>query len=392
MTEIVLEDLGMSTTDYLAHHGILGQKWGKQQGPPYPLDPGDHSAAEKKAGWRQSLEENRDKVKAKVSQMREKAAARKEAREEKAAEKYEAKKKKIIESGDLEKVAKIQKDLSRNEIEQAILIADTNAKLASRTAKKTPGELYDDAVSKLNTAITRTQNTIGVYNKIANTMNLFMETEMPVLDKSYADRKEAKEKKAMDKLKENLLKSENDALVFENRNLFSTNELRDYSQRKDLVDEISNRESKKAKERADAAEQDRLDKIVRSGNRDLIEANMGKFSQKDLSAAISNAKMYEENHTKLLSRNQDAYNDNNVFKAQRSGDWADAVIEDRARTAMRNFYDQAVTEDRAREAEKKYFSAAWAENERFDAAKKANGANLFDNYYENIYADQYDDD
>ena len=42
--------------DYeLYHHGILGQKWGKLNGPPYPLDSKDHSASEKKAGWRQSL-------------------------------------------------------------------------------------------------------------------------------------------------------------------------------------------------------------------------------------------------------------------------------------------------------------------------------------------------
>ena len=32
----------------IQHHGILGQKWGKQNGPPYPLGSGDHSAAEKK--------------------------------------------------------------------------------------------------------------------------------------------------------------------------------------------------------------------------------------------------------------------------------------------------------------------------------------------------------
>lgn len=42
--------------DQLEHHGILGQKWGRRQGPPYPLDAGDHSAAEKKAGWRKSLD------------------------------------------------------------------------------------------------------------------------------------------------------------------------------------------------------------------------------------------------------------------------------------------------------------------------------------------------
>lgn len=34
--------------NYLAHHGILGQRWGRRNGPPYPLDASDHSAVEKK--------------------------------------------------------------------------------------------------------------------------------------------------------------------------------------------------------------------------------------------------------------------------------------------------------------------------------------------------------
>lgn len=35
--------------NYLEHHGIKGQKWGDRNGPPYPLKPSKHSAAEKKA-------------------------------------------------------------------------------------------------------------------------------------------------------------------------------------------------------------------------------------------------------------------------------------------------------------------------------------------------------
>lgn len=36
-------------------------KWGKRNGPPYPLGVGDHSASEKKAGWMESLKEGHRK-------------------------------------------------------------------------------------------------------------------------------------------------------------------------------------------------------------------------------------------------------------------------------------------------------------------------------------------
>lgn len=48
----------ISYSDELYHHGIKGQKWGVKNGPPYPLDDSDHSASEKKAGWRKSLDKS----------------------------------------------------------------------------------------------------------------------------------------------------------------------------------------------------------------------------------------------------------------------------------------------------------------------------------------------
>lgn len=52
-------------SDSLSHHGIQGQKWGQRNGPPYPLDSEDHSAREKKAGWRKSLDKSSNSNKSK---------------------------------------------------------------------------------------------------------------------------------------------------------------------------------------------------------------------------------------------------------------------------------------------------------------------------------------
>lgn len=63
-----LSSSGKDNDRWLSHHGILGQKWGQTNGPPYPLDYEDHSAAEKRAlkkdlKW---IKKNENKIKAKA--------------------------------------------------------------------------------------------------------------------------------------------------------------------------------------------------------------------------------------------------------------------------------------------------------------------------------------
>lgn len=50
-----METYKLVSNDELYHHGIFGQRWGVRNGPPYPLDDEDHSARERKAGWKASL-------------------------------------------------------------------------------------------------------------------------------------------------------------------------------------------------------------------------------------------------------------------------------------------------------------------------------------------------
>lgn len=78
-------------SNYLAHHGILGMKWGKRNGPPYPLGAEDHSQSEKKAGYKKSLGGGRNEelyATKKKSSLKNKIAERKQA---KAADKEERK-------------------------------------------------------------------------------------------------------------------------------------------------------------------------------------------------------------------------------------------------------------------------------------------------------------
>lgn len=110
----------------LKHHGIEGQKWGVQNGPPYPLDPEDHSAAEKKAG----AGEHKKTFKEKMAERKKKQAVAnrvKKMQKAKAAKKREAKKMERQAAKEAKKEAKFNKAKEKAMKEGDVIWAQDNA-------------------------------------------------------------------------------------------------------------------------------------------------------------------------------------------------------------------------------------------------------------------------
>lgn len=84
--------LAIQYRDGLQHHGIKGQKWGDQNGPPYPLGSGQKSSAEKKAsGGGSTGQKKTNALLHPIKARKEKKEAKRIAKEEKRKAKEERK-------------------------------------------------------------------------------------------------------------------------------------------------------------------------------------------------------------------------------------------------------------------------------------------------------------
>jgi hypothetical protein len=125
--------------DILEHHGILGQKWGKLNGPPYPLGSGDHSSSEKSAAQSAGVKVGSDSGKGSIENVKKKKSGaqnqvkkpKKEMTEE---EKREAALK-AVRSGDKKKIAKYAEYLTSQELQDA----DNRVRNLNNIQREEPG-------------------------------------------------------------------------------------------------------------------------------------------------------------------------------------------------------------------------------------------------------------
>ncbi len=256
---------------YIAHHGILNMKWGKRNGPPYPLSPGDHSKAEKSAAEKAGVKVGKSSGKGSIENVEPKKknviesavdaykshkkkkqqeenlkkareAAAKKREEAKTAEEREVERKKALESGDYNQIQKYAKESSTKELQDALNRADTLKKLDKAVIDNTPVEptLQDqinDAASKIQTATNLATNSINAWNKIAQVYNTFSDPDamLPEIGKNWAEEQDKKRKEAAEKVRkdqvEAIQKRNNPNEILKNRELFTNKEIEEASKR-----------------------------------------------------------------------------------------------------------------------------------------------------------------
>lgn len=132
--------------DYLAHHGILGQKWGKKNGPPYPLDYKKLSAEEKQLA---------------------KADA--------------------IRRGDLDEVQLNRNYFTDDEVRAAINRFKLNSELSKINEKhvKTGLEKFEDFTNnakRVSDAVENGSKAWNTFAKVSNSLHLTKPNDLPVID------------------------------------------------------------------------------------------------------------------------------------------------------------------------------------------------------------------
>ena len=193
-----METITVESIDILMnHHGVLGQKHGVKNGPPYPLEEGDHSSSEESAAKKAGISVGTSSGKGSLDNVE--SANKKETSDKKESSSDTSQKKPtkedIVNSGDIKLIQSSMKDLNLTELQTAIakrsLMIQVNKTANPSTVKKlqeTTQTLKDISVSA--------ENVISFYNTGAKILNSLTTTTLPIISSGTSN----KAKKAVSKI------------------------------------------------------------------------------------------------------------------------------------------------------------------------------------------------
>lgn len=191
----------------LEHHGILGMKWGQQNGPPYPLGSDistgsrlKNAIAKRKAAKQEKETQKKNKKKSQLMLKAKKAKAKKELQEKKKAEAREKKIEQLMK--DPAKMYKYRDKFTTEEINKVLTRYEAERRLYdySKSSLRKGKEYIDLVVGYANSIY----NAYDVYNRFSNIGNKGNGNNQNSQKKASTDKKDKeldalrKEKKRLD--------------------------------------------------------------------------------------------------------------------------------------------------------------------------------------------------
>ena len=193
-----METITVESIDiFVNHNGILGQKHGVRNGPPYPLEEGDHSSSEESAAKKAGISVGTSSGKGSLDNVE--SANKKETSDKKESSSDTSQKKPtkedIVNSGDIKLIQSSMKDLNLTELQTAIakrsLMIQVNKTANPSTVKK-----LQETTQTLKDVSVSAENVISFYNTGAKILNSLTTTTLPIIGSGTSN----KAKKAVSKI------------------------------------------------------------------------------------------------------------------------------------------------------------------------------------------------
>ena len=185
-----METITVESIDiFVNHNGILGQKHGVRNGPPYPLGEGDHSSSEESAAKKAGISVGTSSGKGSLDNAE--SANKKETSDKKESSSDTSQKKPtkedIVNSGDIKLIQSSMKDLNLTELQTAIakrsLMIQVNKTANPSTVKK-----LQETTQTLKDVSVSAENVISFYNTGAKILNSLTTTTLPIISSGTSNK------------------------------------------------------------------------------------------------------------------------------------------------------------------------------------------------------------